>query len=525
MPTALRHLLAAALTGLALTLHSRTDWPWFLFGWVALVPWLTMLDRVRTLGAALLSGILMSAALVLILFRWLPSALQSYGDAPWLVCLAITVLAAPLIEPQFIAFALLRTLARRGRFGDVAGFAPLAGALAYSGADWAMPKLFADTLGHPLYGSNLLRQGADVAGAHGLTFVLVLANESVLALVRAARAGERGRGLLAPLACLVALVVLPLSYGAFRLHQLAGDGGEPPLTAALVQANLSHYDRMAAEIGTYDTVRLILDEHFEHSRRVLRRGDIDLLLWPETVYPTTFGSPKSADGAAFDAEIEAFAARSGVPLVLGAYDIEDGREFNAAFFLEPGVGQARIGDTYRKTWLFPFTERVPAWLDRPFVREWLPWLGTWTPGPGPKAVTVSLAGGRRIRVAPSICYDALDPAHALAAVRDGAEVIVTLSNDSWFDWGNAPELILVLSAFRSIETRRPQLRVTNTGTSAVITPTGEITGRLDMHQRGVLVGSVSPARGSSPMLVLGDWFGPTALLLAALALLASRRRR
>jgi apolipoprotein N-acyltransferase len=102
-------------------------------------------------------------------------------------------------------------------------------------------------------------------------------------------------------------------------------------------------------------------------------------VWPETVYPTTFGTPKSAAGAAFDEAIAAFVAQSGVPLVFGAYDVEAGAEFNAAVFLDPPRGRSLEFETYRKAALFPLTERVPAFLGSPRVRRWL--LAR-DPGPG-----------------------------------------------------------------------------------------------------------------------------------------------
>jgi apolipoprotein N-acyltransferase len=74
-------------------------------------------------------------------------------------------------------------------------------------------------------------------------------------------------------------------------------------------------------------VRAILDARFALSDEALSRGPLDLLLWPETVYPTTFGAPKSEAGADFDREIGAFVASRAVPLVFGAYDVEDAREF------------------------------------------------------------------------------------------------------------------------------------------------------------------------------------------------------
>ena len=133
-----------------------------------------------------------------------------------------------------------------------------------------------------------------------------------------------------------------------------------------------------------------------------------------------------------------------------------------------------LGSLYRKASLFPLTERVPALVESPAVRDVLPWLGAWKPGPGPTVIPMTLRDGRRLRVGPLICYDAVSPWLARESVRQGAEVLVTLSNDSWFAAGGGPLLHLAVAAFRSIETRRPQLRATNTGITAAIDATGEV---------------------------------------------------
>jgi apolipoprotein N-acyltransferase len=125
---------------------------------------------------------------------------------------------------------------------------------------------------------------------------------------------------------------------------------------------------------------------------------------------------------------------------------------------------------------------------------------------------VTLRGGRRLRVAPLICYDALAPALARNAVRSGAEIIVTLSNDAWFGRGPAAWMHLVGAAFRSVETRRPQVRATNTGISAVIDAQGTILTRTGTDERAVLAATVMPeAYRSTLVLRWGDWLGPLAL--------------
>jgi apolipoprotein N-acyltransferase len=85
----------------------------------------------------------------------------------------------------------------------------------------------------------------------------------------------------------------------------------------------------------------------------------------------------------------------------------------------------------------------------------------------------------------------------------------------------------VVAAFRSIETRRPQVRATTTGISAIITATGELAEVAGVHERAALVGTVTPeTRATTLMLAWGDWLGPTALGLGVALLmlrLAGRR--
>ncbi len=502
-----------------LALFALAEWPWLIFGFIGLTPWLAAIDRTKTIGGAFLAGLLMSLSYVLTVGYWVPDVIGSFSGASWGSSLLVTILISPLIQPQFIALALARRLAREGSIRFIPA-APLAGAFAYVGVEWAIPKFFSDTLGHMLFGSVLLRQAADVAGILGLTFLLLLVNDCILVIIRNLffRKGVKtARKVFAPAVCLVLLLLVPLGYGVVRHHQFTTvDTETKPVTAGLVQAGFSHFTYIAADFGEYMTVRTILDTHVALSRGALEDMNLDLLVWPETVYPLPFKTPSCDVSAAFDRRIEELVTRTGVPLVFGAYDIEDGIWFNAAFFLEPLPDGGVSINTYRKTRPFPFIEQAPGILNHEIIRRHLPWLGTFKPGPGPRAYTLTLADGRSLCLAPMICYDALASAHAIAAVRKGGEVLLTLSNDSWFEYGNTPRHILTLSAFRSIETRRPQLRATVTGISAVITPTGEIIDSMGLQENGVLVGSVIPGSSATLMLLLGDWFGPTALAAAFL---------
>lgn len=509
---------AAAVVSAALfRVYARFEWPWAVLGWIALVPWLAALDGVRSLRGALAAGLVMAVVFTCVVFGWFAAAMAQYTGASWAIAALAVAVLSPALQPQFLVFAPVRHALRRR--GASLGRLALGGAAAYVATEWAWGKLFGDTLGYGLWPAVWMRQAADLAGVPLLTVVLVVANECLLAAGRAAAAG-RPRAAAAPLATVAALATALLAYGAVRTAGLARPPGAAPVVAAIVQADVSNYDRLKAHEGTFAAVRRILDAHFARSRAALAARPLDLVLWPETAYPTTFGVPKSPEGAAFDREIAGFSVRHAVPLVFGAYDAADGQEFNAAVVLEPSPDGDVTFDAYRKAALFPLTERVPRVLDGPWLREWMPWLGTWAPGGGGDVLVVGLRDGRRLRLGPLICYDVLEPRLAWEAARAGAEVLVTLSNDSWLAGGPGPRLHLVGAAFRSVETRRPQLRATNTGVSAVIDAGGGLVETAGVHEEATLIGTVHPATAPPPPAVhVGGWLGPVAAGMALVLLL------
>ncbi|TXK60993.1 apolipoprotein N-acyltransferase [Alkalisalibacterium limincola] len=486
-------------------------------GFIVLVPWLLALDATRSVGGTLLSAWLMSVAFAVAVFTWFGAAIGAYtGIGAPLATLALYLLA-PLLQPQLLVFALVRHLVGR-RHGAL--LRALAGASAWVACEALWPKLLGDTLGQGLAPSPVLRQFADLGGAAGITFVLILVAEAVATAI-----ARRRRGLPAlaqPVLLAAALVVGMAGYGWVRLstlHAMPAPQAEP-LRVAMVQASITDYEALREEIGAYGVVRHVLDTHYALSQSAIRDHGADVLLWSETVYPTTFGHPRSEAGAELDREILGFVEASGAALVFGTYDLDAAGEYNAAAFLEPGTG---LVGTYRKTHPFPFTEHVPAWMDGPRLRRWLPWTGSWQPGDGARVMPLRTADGREVNVVPLICLDDVHPGLAIDGARLGAQAIIGLSNDSWFSGHpDGTRLHLQVAVFRSIETRLPQLRVTTNGLSAIIDDTGEVLAHTGIGDQAVLTGMIA-AHDPPPTLMVawGDWVGRAgALFLLGLAALA-----
>src|SRR5262245_21693932 len=124
--TSARMLLGIAASALVLALYARIERPWHMLGWIVLVPWLSALDRTRSVRGAALAGLAMATAFVLVVFSWFASAIGVYTGASAVTAMIVLVALAPLFEPQLLTFAVARHVVRAAGAGRTV--AALAGA-------------------------------------------------------------------------------------------------------------------------------------------------------------------------------------------------------------------------------------------------------------------------------------------------------------------------------------------------------------------------------------------------------------
>ena len=131
--------------------------------------------------------------------------------------------------------------------------------------------------------------------------------------------------------------------------------------------------------------------------------------------------------------------------------------------------------------------------------------------------TVFEKGG--VKVGPAICYEGLYGDWFARFVREGADVMIVMSNDGW--WGNTPghKRLFDFCRLRAIETRRAIARSANTGVSGFITSRGDVEQRLDWDQRGVLTQDIELSDRETAYVKYGDWVGRMCLLLTLLGVL------
>ncbi|MDU9413502.1 apolipoprotein N-acyltransferase [Pseudomonas sp. zfem005] len=383
--------------------------------------------------------------------------------------------------------------------------APLADALAFA-ALWLAQEAFR---GWFLTGFPWLYAGysqldaplaglAPVGGMWLVSFVLALTAALLVNLVRLrTRPGFLAAGLV--------LLVAPWIAGqALKGHAWTKPAGEPLKVAALqgnVEQNMKwDPEQLNAQLALYRDMTFSAEK-------------ADLIIWPETAVPVL---KEYADG--FLSVMNRFAHDRQATLITGVpirqlNERGEKRYYNGITVVGEGEG------TYLKQKLVPFGEYVPlqdvlrgliAFFDLPmsdFAR-------------GPADQQPLLAKGYRI--APFICYEVVYPEFA-AGLSANSELLLTVSNDTWFGTSIGPLQHLQMAQMRALEAGRWMIRATNNGVTALIDPFGQITESIPQFQKATLYGEVVPMQELTPYLKWRAW--PLVILCGLLfgwALLASR---
>lgn len=269
-----------------------------------------------------------------------------------------------------------------------------------------------------------------------------------------------------------------------------------PLRVALVQRNFPCvFDRERAARE---------DPLMEYSRLLSSVSHIrpSLVVLPESAL-CEFGlvdSPVSERLAAWIAD------RTGASSVLaGGGRSADGCVYNSAALYSPGTDGSAALQCYDKVHLVPFGEYIPGDKLIPALQRFAP-VGSCTPG---ELKTLSLPDGTRIGVA--ICFEDTDSAQMRRLAEMGAQVLVFITNDSWFSHSKETEQHAWQCVARAIETGLPVVRSGNSGVTGSVTPDGRVSWLSDVSGHPIVDAAATMCdqivRGgvrSTPYVKLGD---------------------
>ncbi|MFC4200867.1 apolipoprotein N-acyltransferase [Candidimonas humi] len=458
---------------------------------------------------------------------WLYISMHSYGGlAAVLAAAAVLLLAAGLSLFTALAAAVSRWLSGRHLHGHADFRWQLLIAAVWASA-WAATEWLRGTLftGFPwlnigyAHVEGVLASWAPVVGVYGVAWLSAFASGAI-ALMARARNGDNDASAAVALAAAIVIGLAGILLGHVVWFKPHGQ----PMIVRLVQGAVPQSEKFDPElmnqgIETYLRLAALPPKAGD--------GEPDLIVLPETVMPVF---QDRIAPQVWEQWLEIARARGadilmGIPLHKNLAGRD--RYTNSAIVIDrytplSALGAGALRMHYDKHHLVPFGEFVPTGFHWFIDLLQIP-LGDFDRG-APRQPLFVIDGQN---IAPDICYEDLFGEEIIQSVRDselhgpGANILVNMSNLGWFGNSWALRQHLQIARMRALETARPMLAATNTGTTAAIAPDGSVGAALPPLRKGILDVEVQGTTGLTPYVRWGNvpvliWTG--LLLLLGLAL-------
>ena len=435
-----------------LLILSFPDFEFSFLAWVALVPLTTVIARRPSPGRAFLLGWTTGSVFFYVTCYWLTYSMIHYGGLPAPLAYVLLVPGAVVIGifPGLFALFLAQAIKRWGHWGVL--LAPVF----WTALEWARLGVTGqlwNAIGYSQAYHPALIQPANWGGVYAVGFLIVAINSAVVLFVV-------GKSKLTGVT-LVSVVILV--FLVIRISPGFVTASSASQTSAVNVVALQPNVPMKLD-KSVDEMKELLDRHWTMSTNALKTLPHDelprLVIWPESPMNFTY-----ARDTAFQQQLATFAKQNHASLILNSLEPAPTGFYNSALLINE---EGRMISQYDKIRLMPFGEYVP-------LPQWLPGaslisgiVGEFTPGD--KYTLMPFAADR---AGVFICIESAYPWIARTLTSEGADVLINISNDGYLGPTAVMRQHLANAIFRAVENGRTVVRVTNSGLTALIHPSGE----------------------------------------------------
>ena len=503
-------LLLAVLSGILLFLASPGTFSFAPCAWVALVPLFLAIQQASSPRKAAFIGLVCGAVYYISLLYWIVIVLGTYGYLHW----SISTLALLLLSLYMSCYLALFAY---GLKWTLPVFPPVFSApLLWVALDLVRGRLFTGfpwmDLAYTQYRFSHVIQIADIFGHYGVTFLIVMVNGLVSYLLfqflkkKALNSKPATQNshmvFFAYLLSAALLIIGSFTYGMFRIEHVSRLTTEAATASlAVVQGNIDQ-DRKWKPGMQMKTI----DSYIHLSERALKKGEIDLIIWPETALPFfPLESPFASELTQRLILPNRIELLTGAPHRHQVGENSSPRYYNRALLFSAA---GAITGAYDKLHLVPFGEYIPFRRFLPFAAPVVETMADFSPGASAAPISCQTA-----QIGVLICFESIFPELARHQVEQGADLLVNITNDAWFGRSSAPWQHLSMAVFRAVETRRSLARAANTGISAFIDPLGRLTRTSPLFVPCFLTEDLPILTGTTFYVTAGHHFASLCLLL------------
>jgi apolipoprotein N-acyltransferase len=441
---------------------------------------------------------------------WLVETMTSFSDLGVPVAVLVTGILVAYLALFPAAFALIVARIYRALGAPGLLLAPAVWVTTELGRQYVWAGFPWILLGYSEVTVLPVAQAASLVGVYGLS-ALLAATSTAAALVVL----DRGRTRWVFAGAVALLLSVTILWGQARLRSSSLLTRGQPVRVGVLQGNIAQEQKWDPALR-HEITNLYIDM----TRRALSQ-DATFIIWPESSYPVFFEQDLIGG-----ASVRRLAKESGATLLIGSDQVEpvvnslpglpQKQYYNAAFLVKP---DGSTGAVYRKMHLVPFGEYVPLKRLLFFVGPLVEAVSDFTPGTDP--VLLPVAGHM---VSTAICYEVIYPDLIRRFVRDGSELLTTITNDAWYGRSSASYQHWDQASMRAIEEGRYLARAANTGFSGFVDPYGRILKKTALFEPAIVVEDVRFLTDRTLYSRIGDLVAWLSLALTAAALLATRGR-
>lgn len=468
-----KDIALALLSGILLIL-SFPPFDFYYLAWVALIPLLMALLEKSTRASFILgttTGFIYFTGTV----YWVFNSMYFFGNIPAFVSFLLMIGLCLYMGIYIGIFSMFFSfLTGRSRVPALL-LVPVIWVTLEFLRSYALTGFPWSSLGYSQYKFLTIIQIADITGIYGISFMVAAVNGAFFDVFDYWPKRLRKMPLFDRWPIAVGLIILAFSflasmiYGMWRLN--TEEKGQK-IKVSVIQGNFEQDKKW-----DIDFKRNIADTYKRLSMEVSAKSP-DLIVWPESAIPFIYEKEK-----ALTEEVRAFQKTLDSHLLFGTMMVRELKEgkhtlSNGTILMSP---EADVMYEYDKIHLVPFGEYVPLRSILPFVRKLTAGIGDFKAG---KEYTVMDMPGARVST--PVCYEIIFPGLVRKFANNGANLIVTVTNDAWFGRSSAPSQHFSMAVFRAIENRTPVARAANTGVSGFIDAKGRIKKKSDIFVETVL---------------------------------------
>ncbi|MCU0614026.1 MAG: apolipoprotein N-acyltransferase [Desulfobacterales bacterium] len=503
----------AILSGVLLTAAFPKVGLWQV-GWFALVPLLVAVKDL-TFGQAFRVGFAAGLAHFLTLLYWLLYTMQNYGGLPFYLAVPVLFLLSAYMAVYIGIFAsLMPRWTKSLSWGCLAAIPLFWVSLEYirgflfTGFPWSF-------LGYSQHNQLHIIQISDIFGVYGVSFLMALSNAAfflVLEIILIQKPSENENRTIPFRAVRILSVFIVLLAAAWIYGKWQVSSFDHKLSKADVRRITVVQGNIDQAIKWDPAFQIETTEKYINLSLSAEKHDPDMVVWPETATPFYFLGDVTLSKMVIDA-----VASMQKDFLIGSpsYSYEKGKEdidyYNSAYLIG---AEPKVLGKYDKVHLVPFGEYIP-------FKKWLPFLGKMVAHVGDfksgKKGDTLLWKDEKLGI--QICFEIIFPGLSRAMVKNGAGILINITNDAWFARTSAPYQHFSMAVFRAVENRRSLVRAANTGISGFVDPVGRVLSRSELFETAVLTKNIPIYHETSLYTRLGDLFAVVCTLLSVIFIL------